>query len=59
LFSPWIPAGVGACIFTLATVWVLNRTGASRYFRLHRWVFLAILILYGGMFFWGINLLWR
>ena len=56
LFSPWLPAGAGGSVLALVTAWLLNRTGDSRFFRLHQWIFLSFLVLYACMIYrWGLD----
>lgn len=56
LFSPWLPAVAGACALALLTVWLLNITALSRFFRLHQGVFLAVLVLYASALYrWGME----
>lgn len=52
--SPWLAASAAACVLAPLTAWLLNLLGASRFFRLHQWSFLALLLCYACAFFrWG------
>lgn len=52
--SPWLAACAGACVLAPLTAWLLNVTEGSRFFRLHQWTFLALLVLYAcALFRWG------
>ena len=52
--SPWLAACAGACVLAPLTAWLLNVTEGSRFFRLHQWTFLAMLVLYAcALFRWG------
>lgn len=54
-FSPWLAACTAACVLASLTAWFLNLTKGSRFFRLHQWSFLAMLVLYAGLFFlWSV-----
>jgi len=44
--TPWIPALILAFIFSALTAVIANKTGISRYLLWHRYLFLAIMILY-------------
>jgi len=44
--TPWIPALVLAFIFSVVTAAVANKTGISRFFIWHRYLFLGIMTLY-------------
>jgi len=56
LFSPWLVAGAGGGLMALATAAFLNVTDASRFFRMHQWTFLCLMVLYACMiFYWGLE----
>lgn len=50
-FSPWLMAVALACVLAPLTAWFLNVSGGHRFFRLHQWAFLALLILYASIFY--------
>ena len=44
--TPWIPALVLAFFLSLVTALIANKTGLSRFFIWHRYLFLGIMTLY-------------
>lgn len=44
--TPWIPALLLAFILSTATAVIANKTGLSRFFIWHRYLFLGIMTLY-------------
>ncbi len=44
--TPWIPALALAFILSIATAVIANKSGLSRFFIWHRYLFLAIMTLY-------------
>lgn len=52
-FSPWLAACALACVLGPLTAWFLDLADGKRFIRLHQWAFLAILILYTGLFYIG------
>lgn len=53
-FSPWLAACAAACVLAPLTSRLLDAVTGRRFFRLHQWAFLAMLVLYACAFFrWG------
>ena len=44
--TPWIPALVLAFVLSVVTAFIANKTGISRFFIWHRYLFLGIMTLY-------------
>ena len=44
--TPWIPALALAFVLSVTTAVIANKTGLSRFFIWHRYLFLAIMTLY-------------
>ena len=44
--TPWIPALVLAFVLSVATAVIANKTGLSRFFVWHHYLFLGIMMLY-------------
>lgn len=44
--TPWVPALALAFFFSVLTAIVMNKTGLSKWFIWHRYLFLAIMTLY-------------
>ncbi len=44
--TPWIPALFLAFLFSVITTIIANKTGLSNFFIWHRYLFLAIMVIY-------------
>lgn len=53
-FSPWLAAWAGACVLAPLTAKLVGVAFGHRFFRLHQWTFLAMLVCYAcALFRWG------
>lgn len=50
-FSPWLAAWAGACVLAPLTARLMNALFGGRFFRLHQWMFLAMLVCWACVLF--------